>query len=329
MELRQFGPDDASAIRDCVHLRNAVSTHDAPWEHPVTETQLVGKYRFGWDLEPPVPCLASVDGVVVGCGSYSVSQHDNLHLAWLGVEIHPDHRRQGHGSSLLGALVERVRALGRTTVGIACWDLEAPRSFAKRHGFAQASIEIARRQLLAEVDWDIVERRHTDALAHAADYELVRRTGRTPDGELPALAALTAAINDRPIDGLDMEDEVFTPQRIRDYETAQLSRSETGFHRLIARHRGTGELAGQTIVVVEPDRPHLAEQHDTSVVRSHRGHRLGLLLKAEMMLWLREIQPQLESIDTWNAESNDAMIGVNDVLGYRIVGRALDFQKTV
>ena len=75
--------------------------------------------------------------------------------------------------------------------------------------------------------------------------------------------------------------------------------------------------------------PQLAEQHDTSVVRSHRGHRLGLLLKAEMMLWLREAQPQLESVDTWNAESNDFMISVNELLGYRIMGRELAFQKTV
>ena len=47
------------------------------------------------------------------------------------------------------------------------------------------------------------------------------------------------------------------------------------------------------------------------------------------MLWLREAQPQLETVDTWNAESNDFMIGVNELLGYRIMGRELAFQKTV
>jgi hypothetical protein len=64
-------------------------------------------------------------------------------------------------------------------------------------------------------------------------------------------------------------------------------------------------------------------------VASHRGHRLGVLLKTEMNLWLRDAQPQLVSIDTWNAESNDHMIEVNEAMGYRIMGRELEFQKTI
>ena len=99
-------------------------------------------------------------------------------------------------------------------------------------------------------------------------------------------------------------------------------------YRVLARHRTTGELAGHTVVVVDGDRPERAEQHDTSVVGSHRGHRLGLLLKADMVLWLREAEPQLETIDTWNAESNDHMIGVNALLGYRIMGREHEYQKS-
>lgn len=328
MELRRFGPDDGTAVRDCVHLRNAVRKHDSPWQHPLTEADVAANLRYGWDLEPDTAFLAVVDGEVVGYAAYSVSEHDNLHLAWLTVEIHPDHRRRGHGSRLLEALVRRVLDLGRTSIGLAGWDLDIARAFAGRHAFELGSVSVNRRQFLAEVDWADVERWRAEALEHAADYEFVRRTDRTPDDELEALAEMTSAINDAPTDDLDIEDEVFSAQRIRDYETAQLARGGA-FHRIYARHRGTGELAGQTVVAVEPDRPHLAEQHDTSVVRAHRGRRLGLLLKSEMMLWLRESQPQLESVDTWNAESNDFMIGVNEVLGYRIMGRQLEFQKAI
>ena len=48
-----------------------------------------------------------------------------------------------------------------------------------------------------------------------------------------------------------------------------------------------------------------------------------------MNLWLRDVQPQLVSIDTWNAESNDHMIAVNEAIGYRIMGRELEFQKSI
>ncbi len=145
---------------------------------------------------------------------------------------------------------------------------------------------------------------------------------------LDAVAEMSAAINDAPTDDLDIEDEVFPKERIVDYENAQLA-SGNRFYRVIARHRETGELAGHSVVLVESERPTIGDQHDTSVLRSHRGHRLGLLLKADMLRWLADEEPQLETIDTWNAESNDHMIDVNEKLGYEVLGRELQFQADI
>jgi hypothetical protein len=83
------------------------------------------------------------------------------------------------------------------------------------------------------------------------------------------------------------------------------------------------------VVTVDTERPEIGDQHDTAVVQSHRGHRLGVLVKADMVRWLAEEEPQLATIDTWNAESNDHMIFVNEVLGYRIMGRQLEFQRRI
>jgi hypothetical protein len=83
------------------------------------------------------------------------------------------------------------------------------------------------------------------------------------------------------------------------------------------------------VVAVDGERPELGEQHDTSVVAAHRGHRLGLLLKLGMLHWLAEAEPQLREIDTWNAETNGHMIGVNELLGYRVMGRVLDYQRSI
>ena len=200
--------------------------------------------------------------------------------------------------------------------------------FAARHGLDRKAVDVNRRQLTCDLERERLDRLFLEAQGHAADYELVRRLGRSPDAELEAVARMTSAINDAPTDDLDIEDEVFTAERIRDYEEAQLARGNT-VHRVLARHRGTGELAGQSVVAVDGERPHLADQHDTSVVRGHRGHRLGLLLKLDMLRWLLDEQPQVESIDTWNAASNDHMIGVNETLGYRVMGTALAFQRSL
>ena len=81
------------------------------------------------------------------------------------------------------------------------------------------------------------------------------------------MAEMTGSINDAPTDDLDIEDEVFTPERVRGYEDAQLAKGQLLF-RVFARHAETGELAGHTVVTVDGERPHLADQHDTTVVRA-------------------------------------------------------------
>ncbi|MDP3892935.1 GNAT family N-acetyltransferase [Nocardioides sp.] len=328
MEIHQVSPDDASRVRAVLAVSNAVSEADSPWLPPHTEQSMVGAMRHGWDGEPAVRFLATDGDDAIGAAAYSTSTWDNTHLAWLEVSVHPDHRRRGLGSEILAELLTRASAEGRTSVGIDGWESDSTRAFAASHGFDLKAVEVMRRQVMADVEWPRVTSLHEAARVAAGDYELVRRVGRTPEEELPSLAVMTAAINDAPTDDLDIEDEVFTPTRIQDYESAQLGRGRE-LLRVLARHRDTGELAGQTVVVVEQERPELGEQHDTSVVAKHRGHRLGLLLKTEMLGWLRETQPRLVSLDTWNAESNDHMIAVNEQLGYRVVGRSLAFQRSL
>jgi hypothetical protein len=208
------------------------------------------------------------------------------------------------------------------------WECDAVRGFAAKHGYEKKHQAINRRQYLADVDRAELDKQYDEALAAATGYVLERRMLPTPDEELDEIAEMASAINDAPTDDLDIEDEVFNAERMKAYEEACLFRRERAY-RVVARHRPTGKLAGQTVVVVESERPTLGHQHDTSVVRAHRGHRLGLLLKAEMLRWLADAEPRLEQIDTFNAESNDHMIGVNEVLGYRVMGRELAFQKSL
>jgi GNAT superfamily N-acetyltransferase len=320
VEIHQVASTDADAVRRLVAATNAARRVDSPWLHPLTEHECVGDLRHGWDGDPRVAFLATVGGVDVGVGSHESSAYDNEHLAWLEVEVVPAWRRRGHGTGLLSWLLDRARAEGRTSAGLSGWDAVGPRAFAERHGFEERSVEVHRRQY--------VDGPPAVALPDAPDYELVRWPARTPEADLADLAELTAAINDAPTDELDVEDESFPPERIAAYEHAWAARGHR-LHRLVARHRRTGRLAGQTVVAVDGERPWLAEQHDTSVVAAHRGHRLGLLLKLEMLRWLAEEEPQVREIDTWNAESNDHMVGVNELLGYRVLGRVLDFQRSL
>ena len=328
MELREFGPEETASVAAFVAIDNAVASADAPWQHHETPYRRAMEMTHGWDGEPGRHFLAEVGGTPVGAVVVHTSNYDNLDLAWLEVLVHPEHRRLGHGTAALEAAYEVSRSMGRTLLGLDGWESEQTRAFAKAAGFDQKSQSINRRQHLADVPADGIAALLAAADEHAGDYELLRLAGRTPDDLMDDLARLTGAINDAPLDDLEIEDEVFTPDRIRAYEHAQVE-SGFRFRRVVARHRGTGELAGHTVVTVDTERPGIGDQHDTAVARAHRGHRLGVLLKADMFRWLAEEEPQLETIDTWNAESNDHMIGVNELLGYRIMGRALEFQRRI
>ena len=321
---------EAGVVEEYVALLNAISSHDAPWEHPATVTTVTGTMRHGWDGEPPRCFFArDDDGRMVGALEYWASEWDNTDLAWLTVGVLPRQRRRGIGSALMRHAFAVARDDGRPKLGVEGWDSPATYAFAHAHGFEKKSQAVNRRQHLAEVDEATVRKLYDEAAeAAATGYDLLRIVGRTPDELIEKVSVMVAAINDAPLDDLDIEDEVFPPERIRAYEETTALNGQR-LYRLVAQHRETGELAGHTVVAVETERPGIGHQHDTTVVREHRGHRLGLLLKAGMVLWLAEAEPQLETVDTWNTESNDHMIAVNERLGYRAMGRGIQFQRSL
>lgn len=328
MELRPLNVDDPAHVASYVEIENASNVVDSPWEHDTTTREAEGYLRHGWDGDLGDWFLVQADGEPVGLAMYFASSWDNPQLAWTKVKIHPAHRRRGHASQVVAAMLERARSEGRRTLGSDGWESPVVEAFAARHGFEVASRGVVRRQVLAEVDWAVVEALHKEAAGHAAAYDLERLIGPSQPDVLAEIAEITAAINDAPTDDLDFEDEVFPPERVGQYERAQAARGHQ-LHRLVARHRDTGRLAGHTVVVVHEERPSIGGQHDTSVMREHRGHRLGLYLKTGMLLWLRDEQPQLETIDTGNAASNDYMIAINEQLGYRVMATELEVQRRV
>jgi GNAT superfamily N-acetyltransferase len=329
VDITRLSPDDAAGCADAVELLIATHAVDCPAALLSTPTGYAADLRYGWDGDPGRVHLARDDsGAVIGLVTVFAPTYDNTNLAWLDVQVHPDHRSRGVGSELVRYGEQVARELDRTSIGIGSWDLPKADAFAKWHGFERKAVEVNRRQDITNLDWATVQKLYDEAVLASADYELLRIIGELPDELLEGMVAVTASINDAPKDDLDIEDDVFTPERLRAYEAARRGHNQT-MYRVIARHRPTGELAGHSVVTVERERPHIAEQNDTAVSRDHRGHRLGALTKTAMLLWLRDAEPALTQLDTWNAESNNHMIGINEQLNYFIVARTVDYQKTL
>jgi GNAT superfamily N-acetyltransferase len=331
MDLSWLDPDspDERDLVGAAAVLEAARAVDSPQFPEEGMPYYRARLRHGWDGEPPSMAVTRDEsGRVVGVLSITMPRRDNTHVASLRAVVDPTRRRQGLGRQLFEAGLAHIREAGRRVAFSWTFDNGPGMEFLKAKGFDPALEVVYRRQDLRTVDWSRLDREYAEAQARAADYELVRMPGVVPAELLPAIAAMSAAINDAPTDGLDIEDEVFDPERIRGYEAAQAAYGRR-LYRLVARERRSGALAGHTIAAVEGEKPWYGGQHDTSVVGAHRGHRLGLLLKIGMMRWLREAEPQLRVIDTDNATSNAHMIRVNELIGYEVIGKSMEFQRNL
>jgi len=301
---------------------------DCPHEPQRTPRAHLLLMQHGWDGHGPDTAVNLYSGgrLVAHANVETSHWEDNQDLAWIELTVLPRVRRLGYGSALLRAAEAWAADAGKTLLMGGTWVGSGAESFAERHGYAPGLREVERRLDLDTLDRDGVAKLHDDALSHAAGYELVRLVGPTPEELLPDLVEVTSAINDAPLDDLAFEDEVYSVERLRAFDRAQAAREQT-VYRLLARRCADGAWAGQSFVTVDRNRPDRAEQGDTSVARDHRGHRLGLLLKTEMLRWLAEAEPQLTYVDTWNAASNTHMIAVNDAVGFRVVAETIAWQR--
>ncbi len=331
MSFQRVSADDAGQIDRVDAIRSAAVAVDDPDQFPVSRAFTEAVIRHGRDLDPDEYHLYAPDPATepVGYVALELPSRDNRHLIWADVVVHPAARRSGHGDRLVDFVLARAAEAGRNTiwVGLPADDVGA-RAFAERHGFRPASADARRRQVLADLDHAALADLEARARAASADYALERLTPPIPDDLLEQMVEVTAAINDAPMGALTFEDEEFDLQRMRDIETAR-TRSGWRCHRIVARDTATGTVAGHTELLIRPETPEFGYQFDTAVSKAHRGHRLGIRLKLDMLHRLAEVEPQLTEIETWNNVDNHPMIDVNEAMGYRLSRTFETWQRTL
>lgn len=332
LRIARLDPADDAALNAYYDLAVAAQAADHPYDPPPCKVDWVGRVRYPWPGEDEEVWLGSVDDRVVGAYRLSFPTMDNPNMAFAELVVHPAERGRGHGRALMAAAQDGVRRSARRLfVFESCLadpaGVEPPGTrFARATGAHLALATTRRRQDLDAIAPETLERLRAGAEERAAGYSLVRWRGSTPEEYVEDMAALTARMStDAPMDDLALEPEHFDADRIRGRDASCRLRGLRQYT-TIARHDATGAVVGFTQLTLFASHDHYGDQWDTIVVPEHRGHRLGLLLKLENLAWTRAYEPALRIVDTWNADSNPWMVGVNEAMGYRPLDRWAEWQ---
>jgi len=236
----------------------------------------------------------------------------NTHLIDAEIYVAPEHRRNGVGQTLLETVVADADATGRTIIDAGVRIGGAGSAFARGLG---ATVGLMDRRSTLDVTALDIDDISGLAAKPVPGYELVRWRDECPDEFMDGYIAVIDAMNTAPRGDLSIEDHQVTVAEIRSNE-ARRARAKARSYTIAARSVATGEFAGFSELLVPSSRPGTGLQEETAVIPAHRGHGLGLVLKAAMLCWLRDTEPDLRVIQTWNAASNAHMLRVNRRLGF-------------
>lgn len=338
--------DDArrvDAFREWVAVQNAaeVAVTGLP------EILWTPEEQLPYMLDPEAPSRLFVvrgpDGTVVASGAYDTKTAPGTPNCWITVAVRPDHQRRGIGTLLADHLEGLARADGRTqwkayAVSRQVGPASGPDQRQAPTGFGSVPEDEAAVRFLTGRGWRFGQVNRISRLTLPADPGVVRTlaerarvaagsdyrvhtwTGRTPPAWQDGIALLeTRMSTDAPEGDMQEPEDVWTRERLEEHE-AQLERSPRTRLTVAVEHVPSGTLVGFTQLAVPHEARQPVMQADTLVLREHRGHRLGWLLKAVGIQQVEQEFPGHPSIITFNAEENRPMLDVNEAVGFVGVG---------
>jgi GNAT superfamily N-acetyltransferase len=267
-----------------------------------------------------------ITGKVIARAMVETNNLDNLHLAFVELGVLPAYRQQGLGRRLMGWAAETAQAKGRSKLFFGTHE-RAPGGaiFAEKLGANPGLVERISQLVLSEVDRELMRSWQERAAERASGFEIGFWAERYPEEELPAIVELLKVMNTAPRDNLDFEDEVVTPETVREAEENMV---KDGVFRwtVYAREKATGEFAGFTEIYVRKSIPSIVHQGGTGVFPRYRNLGLGRWVKAAMIERVLNDLPEARFVRTGNAESNAPMLGINVAMGFKPYLAVIDWQ---
>lgn len=328
---------DAAEFRELARVRNEVYRElTGRTEQDLTPEALLPILRSRKERTTAVWAVR-VAGEIVGRAVIDIPHESGSRVAIASIEIRPRVWGQGIGTAILPHVESFARLHGRSV--IQNWT-EQPASdgprldartgfgsvpddhvarFLLRHGFALEQVYRVSRLEVSPSTLERVTLLRDDALGFSDGYRVLSWMLPTPAEHLEGYAWLKSRMStDAPSADLETDEEVWDAERVIASETRVREMGQT-VQVTVAQHVGTSELTAFTELGIGPDPTGTTHQHDTLVLKEHRGHRLGQLVKCEALLSWTEATPASAEVITYNAEENRPMLSINEAMGFTAI----------
>lgn len=292
--------------------------------------------------------LARVNGRIAGRAVYEWQVEEGVRAVFFEIQVASDVRRRGIGTALLEKIESTAATehrdilqswsehrlptsanVLRSPTGFGAVERDDPSvQFALAHGYSLEQVDrISRIDLPA--DRADLARRRSAAEQHSSGYAVVQWIGRCPDRWLADMARLHQRMStDAPSAGIEFTEEQWDEKRMSNLDDMNEAGGRVNLTSA-ALHLESGHLVGYTDLALPEIQGRPAVQEDTLVLKEHRGHRLGMLLKIANLEQLMRVSPETPRITTFNAEENRPMLDVNEAVGFVAVGCEAAWKKTV
>jgi GNAT superfamily N-acetyltransferase len=328
LDIRDVDVHDETQLRQWYDVWRAAQPHRRPDLIPSWEAagRPLSSSPPGFDLR----LSGAFEGdLLVGVSLANVPLEDNPTVVYAEVMTHPDHRRRGVGTRLVGELESRAREIGRervlTEVFVTPGQVSGDTVFAEARGYIEANREGVKAADLADSErrWPVLE---AEVRAALGDYRVVTWRDACPDEYVESFGrALSRVMSLIPQGDLGLEDREWTVERVRSAEQRRVDVGLATFESVaVAPDDTVVGLTGVRVSTHDPVRAHIGV---TMVLPEHRGHRLGLATKLASHRALRAAFPGCRLVVTSNAEVNTHMNAINEALGYRLAETLIEFHK--
>jgi GNAT superfamily N-acetyltransferase len=336
MQIRPVDVHDHAAFRSFYETTRAYALVERPEAPFWSESEAAVRLRRDGVRERTEPFVALDGDQVVGAGFVELPLLDNLDKAYAAFGVVPCRRREGIGTVIAEHAAERARAGGRSWLivdshyPLGAGEDHPHRRFAAALGFSLGNAELGRVLDLPVPD-DRIEEWIDEAARSHSGYQIHTFVDDVPGHLLQSYLPLVNQLAvDAPTGEIDFEE---TGDTVETYLRSCAVLREQGRTRYISvatvpRAEGQEAVAHSvlTVPVDGADMPNVY-QWATFVAREHRGHALGLAVKARNLRAVQKAHPERTRVHTSNSEMNGPMVAINERLGFRPVEVNAEFQR--